>query len=77
MEGLIKKKDFAQLQGVTKGRVSQWLKAGIIQEIEGGLLDKEKAVAAIAAYRKKRFREPDPSTIDIDLKIDLSGLVKS
>ena len=73
MKKLIKKKDFARLMGVSKGRVSQWLKAGVIREVDGRL-DIEKAVEGVMGYRSRGLRKPERSLID--LKIDLTGLVK-
>ena len=71
MKNLITKTEFAVLEGVTRGRVSQWLRMGVIVEIDGKL-DWEKSSQSVEEYRNRR-RRPF-SLADIVLKnLDLSG----
>jgi hypothetical protein len=54
MKRLIKKSVFARQQGISKSRVSQLLKIGIIMEEANGKLDEAKCSARLREYRNRR-----------------------
>ncbi len=67
--GLIRKKDFAELMGVSKPMVSLWLKMGVIREAAWGRLDEIECREAVERHRNRNVK---PSTFaSIDLGIDL------
>jgi phage terminase Nu1 subunit (DNA packaging protein) len=49
--GLVTKTGLAKMQGVVKGRVSQWLKEGTITETDDGYIEWSTAQKSIAASR--------------------------
>ena len=60
----ISKSEFAELQGVSKGRVSQWLKSGVISSLPDGSIDQEEA-----EYEVSRNLDPN-KRLDYKSRID-------
>jgi len=71
----VRKCEFARIEGVSKARVSQWLKAGIISEESNGTVDRIEAGRRLDAYRnrpreRKVFQDLDLEEIDIGAAVD-------
>jgi hypothetical protein len=54
MKRKISKSEFAALQNLSRGRISQLLKQGVIKAEENGLIDWRRAEQELKKYRERR-----------------------
>ncbi len=75
----VRKCEFARIEKVSKARVSQWLKEGIIQEEPNGMVDRVEAGRRLDEYRNRTrvrriFKGYGSESLE---EIDLSGMIDS
>jgi predicted transcriptional regulator len=73
----IRKCEFANILGVSKARVSQWLKAGVIVAEPNGMIDRIEAGQRLREYRnrpRKSFEQFDTRGLE---EIDFGAMVSS
>lgn len=77
MDPLIKKSEFAKIENISRGRVSQLLKMGVIKQTDTGHLRARESIEALALYRHRPRRKPSNDSHLPELEIDLGEALKS
>ncbi len=61
MKELIRKSELSRLESVSRARVTQWVKEGIISEEPSGLLDRKRVSEQLQEWRERRLRRVSES----------------
>ena len=77
MESAIKKVDFARVFEISKGRVSQLLRLGVLREDENGRLPMRENITSFILYRNRpKPRRVSKISFTGELEFDLSGALR-
>ncbi len=72
----VTKREFAEFWGLSKGRISQLLKEGILKAEENGRLRARENIEALILWRHRPRRIKTKNSPIGDLEIDLLGVLK-
>ncbi len=77
MELMVSKSEFAKFWGISRGRVSQLLRLGILKEADDGRLRARESIESLVLYRHRPRHKPSKDSPMADLEIDLTEALKS
>ncbi len=80
MELVIRKSQFARIENISRGRVTQLIKMGVIKQRPDGKLLAKEAIEALILYRhrprRKTLKESSAPELEIDLNEELKKFSK-
>jgi hypothetical protein len=75
MDLVVSKTEFARFWGISKGRVSQLLRQGVLKQAKDGRLPARENIEALVLYRN-RPRRKSKVFVSGDLEIDLGDILR-
>lgn len=76
MELVVRKSEFAKFWGISRGRVSQLLRLGVLKQNKDGRLPARENIESLVLYRNHPRKKPAKISITGELEIDLGDALK-